>query len=76
MFTRKALEDHASLSSLNIVRSPFNDCVMRANIHEDSTAQEFATSIFSLTNTPVDKKQVIQLQMDVSVALLWIFLYT
>ena len=52
---------------------PFDDCVARERNQEGCTGQDFGKRILSLTSTPAVEKGVIQLQMDVKLALLRIF---
>ena len=52
---------------------PFDGCVTRDRNQEDCTGQDFGKRILALTSTPAVEKGVIQLQMDVKLALLRIF---
>ena len=49
---------------------PFDGCVACERNQEDCTVQDFGKRILSLTSTPAVEKGVIQLQMDVKLALL------
>ena len=54
---------------------PFDGCVARERNQEDCTGQDFGKHILSLTSTPVVEKRVIQLPLDVKLALLRICLH-